>query len=148
MQATGANSWRPKAVQYKKNQIFIDLIEKVNISFSPEGESLRSDVQGEIKVKCELSGMPECTFGVNDKLIFQREGSAEGVTFRDMNFHRCVKLNKFSAERAITFTPPDGEFILMSYSIVNIQIPFKLISFYSKVDGGTEIKLKLRSLYP
>ena len=60
-----------------------------------------------------------------------------------------MKLNKFNAERAITFTPPDGEFILMSYSIVkNIQIPFKLITFYSKVEGGVEIKLKLRSVFP
>lgn len=64
--------------------------------------------------------MPECTFGVNDKLIFQRDARAqEGVSFRDMNFHRCVKLNKFNAERAITFTPPDGEFVLMNYSIIS-----------------------------
>lgn len=48
MQATGANSWRPKAVQYKKNQIYIDLIEKVNIILNSEGEPLRSDVLGEI----------------------------------------------------------------------------------------------------
>lgn len=96
--------------------------------------------------------MPECTFGVNDKLIFQREANndkQEGVSFWDMNFHWCVKLNKFNAERAITFTPPDGEFILMSYSIINnIQIPFKLITFYSKVENGIEIKLKLRTLFP
>lgn len=92
MQATGANSWRPKPVQYKKNQIYFDLIELVNVQFSSEGEALKSDVQGEIKVKCELSGMPECTFGVNDKLIFQRdlnsqESKEAGVAFRDMNFH-------------------------------------------------------------
>lgn len=24
-------------------------------------------------VKCELSGMPECTFGLNDKLSLQRD---------------------------------------------------------------------------
>ena len=34
MQATGANSWRPKAVTYKKNTIYIDVIEKVDIQFS------------------------------------------------------------------------------------------------------------------
>jgi AP-2 complex subunit mu-1 len=34
MQATGANSWRPKPVTYKKNTIYIDVIEKVEIQFS------------------------------------------------------------------------------------------------------------------
>ena len=97
--------------------------------------------------------MPECTFGVNDKLIFQRDFNnqeeQQGVTFRDMSFHWCVKLNKFNAERAITFTPPDGEFVLMNYSITNnIQLPFKLISFYSKIENGLEIKIKLKSLFP
>lgn len=29
MQATGANSWRPKAVTYKKNQIYIDVVETI-----------------------------------------------------------------------------------------------------------------------
>ena len=34
MQATGANSWRPKPVFYKKNAIYIDVIEKISIQFS------------------------------------------------------------------------------------------------------------------
>lgn len=45
----------------------------MNLIFNSEGETLWCDVLGEIKVNCELSGMPECTFGVNDKLIFQRD---------------------------------------------------------------------------
>lgn len=73
MQATGANSWRPKPVTYKKNMIWIDAIEDINVSFNSDGDPLRSEVQGKIMVKCELSGMPECTFGINDKLSLQRD---------------------------------------------------------------------------
>ena len=73
MQATGANTWRPKPVFYKRNNIFIDVIEEVNVSFNSDGDPLRSDVEGKIQVKCELSGMPECTFGLNDKLSLQRD---------------------------------------------------------------------------
>ena len=52
MQATGANSWRPKPVTYKKNIIWIDVIEEVNVSFNSDGDPLRSEVQGKITVKC------------------------------------------------------------------------------------------------
>jgi AP-2 complex subunit mu-1 len=66
-----------------------------------------------------------------------------------MTFHRCVKLNKFSKEKAITFTPPDGEFQLMSYVISNnLATPFKVITFYSKNEGGIEIKIKLKASFP
>ena len=45
--------------------------------------------------------MPECNFGLNDKLSLQRDMQNVGddkkqVNFKDMKFHRCVKLNKFS----------------------------------------------------
>lgn len=33
------------------------------------GTILRNDVQGVIKVKAQLTGMPECKFGMNDKLL-------------------------------------------------------------------------------
>lgn len=76
-------------------------------------------------------------------------GEQNSVAFKDMNFHRCVKLNKFSKEKAITFTPPDGEFQLMSYVITNsIVAPFKLITFYSKNESSVEIKLKLKATFP
>ena len=34
---------------------------------------LKSDVNGAINVNCNLSGMPECKFGMNDKLLLQRD---------------------------------------------------------------------------
>lgn len=154
MQATGANSWRPKPVYYKRNEIYIDVVEKINAQFNSEGDLLRSDVEGEIDINCKLSGMPECTFGLNDQLslqrdmVGQRKNSKKAVLFKDMKFHRCVKLNKFSKERAITFTPPDGQFILMNYIIQNnIKIPFKIISFFFKNKDMIEIKIKLKALY-
>lgn len=71
-------------------------------------------------------------------------GDKKQVNFKDMKFHRCVKLNKFSKERAITFIPPDGEFDLMDYIISdNIQIPFKLICFFSTNKNKLEYKVKL-----
>ena len=93
-----------------------------------------------------LTGMPECKFGLNDKLVLdrkkaasqQREGSAfdgpsmdpsssGAVELDDCQFHQCVKLNKYDTDRSISFTPPDGEFELMRYrSTSNVNLPFKV----------------------
>lgn len=69
------------------------------------------------------SGMPDCKFGLNDKLIMERDATARGrqdrrpsVALDDCTFHRCVRLGKFDADRTITFIPPEGEFELMRYA--------------------------------
>jgi hypothetical protein len=67
-----------------------------------------------------LSGMPDCKFAINDKFTLQRnrEGEIEkSINIDDLKFDRCVKLSKFDRENAITFTPPDGKFTLMTYRV-------------------------------
>ena len=66
----------------------------------------------------KLTGMPECKFGLNDKIVIEKEAKSRGksgVEIDDCTFHRCVRLGKFDADRTITFVPPDGEFELMRY---------------------------------
>ena len=72
-QATNAKSWRKDDIVYKKNEVFIDIIESVNVSMSVKGTILRADVSGQVKVKALLSGMPDCKFGMNDKVLMQKE---------------------------------------------------------------------------
>ena len=49
--------------------MYLDVIESVNVLMSVKGTILRADVAGSVKVKCQLTGMPECKFGMNDKLL-------------------------------------------------------------------------------
>jgi len=49
--------------------VFIDIIENVNVLLSSRGTVLNANVLGQVMVKAQLSGMPECKFGVNDKLL-------------------------------------------------------------------------------
>ena len=77
IQATGAITWRPPNVIYKVNEVFIDIVEKVNALFSLQGNMLKSEVIGQVMMKSNLSGMPECKLGINDKLsITLQEGYA------------------------------------------------------------------------
>jgi AP-2 complex subunit mu-1 len=124
--------------------------------FSAKGTVLRADVSGTIKLKCLLSGMPECKLGMNDKLLMEKEPRKSGVTTQDkgitiddMKFHQCVKLPKFDKERSITFIPPDGAFELMSYRVTqNINLPFKIMPVYNEVSSKKmEIRVKMKSIY-
>lgn len=124
---TGATPWRQEGIKYKKNEVYIDVVENVNLLMSNRGTILRADVSGQVIMKAQLSDMPECKFGMNDKLLMQREGKAnpvdKGIAIEDLRFHQCVRLGKFDKERAITFVPPDGVFELMTFLFWLIQVP-------------------------
>jgi AP-1 complex subunit mu len=117
---TGITTWRPDGIKHTKNEIFLDVVEKLNLLVSANGNVIRSEILGAIKMRCFLSGMPECKLGLNDKALFDMTGrSSKGklIEMEDIKFHQCVRLNKFENERNITFIPPDGEFDLMTYRL-------------------------------
>jgi len=133
IQATGASPWRGGDIRYKKNEIYIDAVESVNLLVSVDGKRLRADVSGSVLMKVHLSGMPECKFGLNDKLLMDKEARSgtktkgQGIAIDDCTFHQCVRLGKFDSDRTISFIPPDGEFELMKYRTTqNIEIPFSI----------------------
>jgi AP-2 complex subunit mu-1 len=87
-------------------------------SLPATGNVLRADVDGHIQMRAYLSGTPECKFGLNDKLVIDKNDKgtiSDAVELDDCQFHQCVKLNEFDTDRSISFIPPDGEFELMKY---------------------------------
>jgi len=72
IKATGAISWRKEGIKYKKNECFIDVIETLNLLMSNKAAILRADCAGSVMMKSYLSGMPECKFGLNDKVLMER----------------------------------------------------------------------------
>lgn len=117
---TNAVSWRSEGVRYRKNEVFLDVIESVNLLVNTNGNVLRSEIVGAIKMRVFLSGMPELRLGLNDKILFEntgRGGKSKSVELEDVKFHQCVRLSRFENDRTISFIPPDGEFELMSYRL-------------------------------
>lgn len=118
--ASNIVSWRPEGIKYKKNEIYLDVVEQLNMIVNPSGSVLSSEIIGTVRGKCQLSGMPELKLGLNDKVQFDiQKKSTRGklVEMDDLKFHQCVKLAKFEQDRTISFIPPDGEFILMNYRL-------------------------------
>ncbi|KAI1229654.1 hypothetical protein IHE44_0010986 [Lamprotornis superbus] len=116
---TNAVSWRSEGIRYKKNEVFIDVIESVNLLVSANGSVVLSEVVGTIKLKVFLSGMPELRLGLNDRVLFELTGRGKNksVELEDVKFHQCVRLSRFDNDRTISFIPPDGDFELMSYRL-------------------------------
>uniref|UniRef100_A0A668A8N0 Adaptor related protein complex 1 subunit mu 3 n=1 Tax=Myripristis murdjan TaxID=586833 RepID=A0A668A8N0_9TELE len=116
---TNAVSWRSEGIKYRKNEVFMDVIESVNLLVSASGSVLRSEIVGCIKLKVVLSGMPELRLGLNDKVLFEITGreKSKTVELEDVKFHQCVRLSRFENDRTISFIPPDGESELMSYRL-------------------------------
>mgnify|MGYP003386463308 FL=1 len=67
-QITGAIDWRREGLKYRKNEVHIDVHEVISVVTSNNGTVLRSDVAGKVMMRTQLTGMPECKFGLNDKL--------------------------------------------------------------------------------
>jgi len=119
---TGAVSWRSEGIKYRKNEVFLDVVESINLMVSGNGTVLRSEIVGAVKMKSFLSGMPELRLGLNDKVQFETSKSGapkggKGIELEDVKFHQCVRLSRFENDRTISFIPPDGEFDLMSYRL-------------------------------
>ncbi len=117
---TNVVGWRSEGIKHPKNEIFLDVIERLNLLVSANGNVLRSEILGTVRMKSFLSGMPELKLGLNDKVLFEMTGrTTRGklIEMEDIKFHQCVRLNKFESERVISFIPPDGEFELMTYRL-------------------------------
>ncbi|GAC95247.1 hypothetical protein PHSY_002822 [Pseudozyma hubeiensis SY62] len=151
IQATGATSWRRADVKYRKNEAFVDVVETVNLLMSSKGTILRADVDGAILMRAYLTGMPECRFGLNDKLVLEKndknKGKVDAVELDDCQFHQCVKLGKYDTDRSISFIPPDGEFELMRYrSTTNVNLPFKVHAIVEEISKSkVEYTLNLKA---
>lgn len=141
---SNAVSWRGEGIKYKRNEVFLDVVEKLNLLVAANGSVLRSEILGTLKMRSLLSGMPELKLGLNDKLLLEaigRQTRGRAVELEDIKFHQCVRLARFENDRTISFIPPDGEFELMSYRLNTHVKP--LIWVESRVEHFSTSRLEL-----
>jgi len=147
---TNAVSWRAEGIKHKKNEIFLDVVEKLNLLVAANGTVLHSEINGAVKMKSFLSGMPELKLGLNDKLMFEATGRSnqargKSVELEDIKFHQCVRLARFENDRTISFIPPDGEFDLMTYRL-NTQVkPLIWVEAVVEPHKGSRIEYMIKT---
>ncbi|KAG9041444.1 hypothetical protein FS837_012257, partial [Tulasnella sp. UAMH 9824] len=98
--------WRKAGVRHNKNEIYFDITEDLDAIMARNGTLLSSTIWGRIDCNSRLSGTPDLNLSfVNSK------------AFSDPSFHACVRLQKFTQTSALSFVPPDGNFVLMEYQV-------------------------------
>jgi AP-3 complex subunit mu len=107
--------WRRQNVQYASNEIYVDIVERIDCIFDGGFHMIAGGVMGEIQVNSKLSGMPEVSLSLKNPSVLQ-----------NASFHPCVRLHRFQRDNVLSFIPPDGEFTLVSYWIpdTTLSLPF------------------------
>lgn len=118
-----------------KNEIFVDIVERLTVLFNSSGYVVNSAIDGSILMKSFLSGNPELRLALNEDLVIGKGSGAYGsVILDDCNFHECVHLDEFDASKTIHFIPPDGEFSVLNYRITaDFATPFKIFPSVEEV---------------
>ena len=124
------------SITQKKNEIYVDIIEKLTVLFNAHGYVVNSSIDGSIQMKSFLAGNPELRLALNEDLLIGRTGAYASVVLDDCNFHECVNLDEFEHTKTIHFFPPDGEFSVLNYRISagDFRNPFKLFPSIEIID--------------
>jgi AP-4 complex subunit mu-1 len=137
----------------RKNEIYIDVIERLNVVFNAAGSVVNSEVDGTIIMKSFLAGSPDLYLGLNEDLVVGNEGGRgkyATVCLDSVNFHEAADYSRFETERQLVMRPPDGEFTVMNYRCTSeISQPFRIIPSIELVSTyKAELTLRVRGDIP
>ena len=130
----------------KKNEIFVDIIEKITALFNSSGSLINFGCDGCIKMKSYLRGNPELRLVLNDEVSIGHSGYSSGGSIDDCNFHPKVNTREFLTSKTLYISPPDGEFIVMNYRMnTEFAPPFKVYTIVEESNYKLELKIKIQS---
>jgi len=90
----------------KVNQIFVDIYERINVTFNSDGVVVRSEINGTIQMKSYLTGNPELKLALNEEIVVGKSPSGSNygsIVLDDCNFHECVRTDDFEMLRMLRF---------------------------------------------
>ncbi|KAK9743402.1 hypothetical protein RND81_03G236500 [Saponaria officinalis] len=140
----------------KREEIFVDIIEKISVTFSSSGYILTSEIDGTIQMKSYLTGNPEIKLALNEDVSIGRDGNSAfgysssgsgAVILDDCNFHESVHLDNFGLDRTLSLVPSDGEFPVMNYRMTQeFKPPFRINALIEEAGAlKAEVILKIRA---
>ena len=144
---TGLGSYKKS----KKEQIFVDIFDKLTVLFNSNGAVINSSIDGVVQMKSYLKGNPQLRLHLNENLVVGGDGSSYGMTvLDDCSFHECVDATDFESMKTLTINPPDGEFLVMNYRITGeFQQPFRIYPFIEEISPfQVQVTIKVRSTFP
>ncbi|KAI6661129.1 AP-4 complex subunit mu-like [Oopsacas minuta] len=140
----------------RKNEVYIDLLERLTVLIGVTGELIRSEINGVIQVKSYLSGTAEICMGLNEDLVVGRPDRYapvySSIILDYCSFHESVLLSNFEDHKQLSIQAPDGEFIAMNYRITadaTSACILKLYTLFEEIDNRyLHLTLRLNSTLP
>ena len=141
----------------KKNEIYVDILERLTVLFNANGYILNSTIDGCIQMKSYLQGNPGLRFALNEDLVVGKENASGGgygggpaLVLDDCNFHECANLDDFETGRTVALIPPEGEFVVMNYRITSeFRAPFRIFpTLTEESQYKVELFLRVRADIP
>lgn len=138
----------------RKNEIYIDIIERLNVVFNAHGSVVTSEVDGTIVMKSFLAGTPDLYLGLNEDLVVGRGDAGRAryatVCLDSVNFHEAADYSRFESERTLMMRPPDGEFTVMNYRMTGeFSQPFRVVPSIELISTyKAELTLRIRGDVP
>lgn len=99
----------PQSNSYQQsNEIYFDIIEKLELQISSKGKVLSGENWGRIQSRSKLKGFPDLTIKFS-------KGNQDLIV--DPVFHQSVRRKKWWDEGVLSFCPPDGVFLLTEFRV-------------------------------
>lgn len=122
--------WRRSNVKHRRNEVYLDVIEKLNAVFDDRGHVLSASTDGVLKVKAALSGLPHCQVDLERSEVLESS-----------QLHACVDHKRFHSTGVVQFVPPEGEFELLRYRVSKgIRVPLQISTHW--LHGEQVVQLK------
>ncbi|KAL8767112.1 MAG: hypothetical protein Q9209_006274 [Squamulea sp. 1 TL-2023] len=153
--------WRRANVRHTSNELYVDILETLNVTLAPSGRPLAAIANGSIAFTSKLSGVPDLL------LTLSASGGKLGLekAIELPVFHPCVRLARWKERPGeLSFVPPDGKFVLAGYEVnlmpsihdlkswsnVNLQLPASVEVLKSLGPNGAdfEIRLAIHNTFP
>ena len=132
--------WRRAGVSHSSNEFYIDVVDRVNLIMSQTGKIISGSVSGSINANSHLSGLPDILLALKNPKLFVTD---------NICFHPCVRIPRWLRDQKLSFTPPDGTFVLAEYTVFDhskVVLPLTVaasVTFDSE-SGRVRVSLKPR----
>lgn len=132
-----------------KEEIFVDIVEKLTAIFDAGGHLRSSSIAGSIQIKSYISGNPRIRLGLSDGIILGKGngknssydaplafssddygssfGGSSNVILDSYSLHEAVDSEVFDRSHVLELTPPEGHFNLLNYRCSqHFRPPFRI----------------------
>ncbi|XP_053250813.1 AP-4 complex subunit mu-1 isoform X2 [Podarcis raffonei] len=137
--------------QSSRPEVFLDVVERLTVIIAANGTPMKTDIQGEIRLKSFFPGCSEMRVGLTEEFCVGKtelRGYGTAVRVDECSFHSSVKLDEFERSRILRVNPSQGELTLMQYQLADdtpAALPFHLFpTLNHDPSGRVQIYLKLR----